>query len=198
MAFKVKDLMINVLPDVGAQRLHCPDNTIIPCLANSVCVRGSCGCTVLSPQTCFGYSRPSCIVNSVIPCTETLPTTCFYGSCGCTVLSPQTCLWGSCGINSGITCGGFTINCVGSACGGSETPVFQGGGEVGPETLAALKEQLRQALAQVEAQERAVEESLRPQSVAEVEQLEQKMKAALEELRVRKEELQKKASGGQG
>jgi hypothetical protein len=57
-----------------------------------------------------------------------------------------------------------------------------------------LKEQLKQALAQVEVQERAMDESLKPQSIDEVDQLEQKLTEALNELRTRRQELQQKAS----
>ena len=55
--------------------------------------------------------------------------------------------------------------------------------------LAALKAQLQQALSRVEAQERAIEEQMRPQTLGDVEILEQKLVEALEELRARKAEL---------
>jgi hypothetical protein len=59
------------------------------------------------------------------------------------------------------------------------------------EQLAALKTQLQQRLARVEARERVLEGRLRPQTLTDVELLEQKMVEALKELRARKEELQK-------
>jgi hypothetical protein len=65
------------------------------------------------------------------------------------------------------------------------------------EELVMLKGQLQQALAQVEAREEAMNEMMRPQTVAEAQALEEKMMNALEELRLQKEELQKKAAGGQ-
>lgn len=64
--------------------------------------------------------------------------------------------------------------------------------------LAILKAQLQQTLAQIEAQEEAMKERMRPQTLAEATALEEKMVQALEELRRQKEELQKKAAGGQG
>ncbi len=64
--------------------------------------------------------------------------------------------------------------------------------------LAILKAELQQTLAQVEAQEEAMKERMRPQTLAEAQVLEEKMVQALEELRRQKEELQKKAAGGQG
>lgn len=56
-----------------------------------------------------------------------------------------------------------------------------------------MKEQLKKALAQVEAKEQAVAESLKPQTVEQVDELERKMKDALQELQQRREELKRKA-----
>jgi ABC-type Zn uptake system ZnuABC Zn-binding protein ZnuA len=61
-----------------------------------------------------------------------------------------------------------------------------------PEQLAALKQQLKQALAEVEKQEQAVNEALRPHTVAEVDELQQKFQGALEELKGLRTELSKK------
>jgi len=63
-----------------------------------------------------------------------------------------------------------------------------------PEALAQLRQQLKQALQQVEQQERALDESMQPQTIDEVDQLEAKLQAALEELRARRETLQKRSS----
>jgi hypothetical protein len=57
--------------------------------------------------------------------------------------------------------------------------------------LSALKEQLRQQLDEVERQEKAIEESLRPQTVAEVDNLQKKLQDAMEELRKLRPELEK-------
>ncbi|MFY9822435.1 MAG: hypothetical protein WAM82_13710 [Thermoanaerobaculia bacterium] len=59
--------------------------------------------------------------------------------------------------------------------------------------LTALKEQLRTALAEVEAQEKAEEEASRPRFREEAEELEEKLKGALEEVRGLKKTL---PSGG--
>lgn len=67
-----------------------------------------------------------------------------------------------------------------------------------PPDLAILKERLKIALAELEARERVVEESLRPKSLADVELLEQKLTAALEELRATKVRLQREASVAEG
>jgi hypothetical protein len=58
--------------------------------------------------------------------------------------------------------------------------------------LTALKEQLRQDLAEIERQEKAAEESLSPQTVAEVDDLTAKLQGALEELKHRRAELSAK------
>ena len=55
-----------------------------------------------------------------------------------------------------------------------------------------MKEQLQQQLAEVEKQEKATEESLRPQSVAQVDALQKQLEAALEELKSRRAELEQK------
>jgi hypothetical protein len=58
--------------------------------------------------------------------------------------------------------------------------------------LAILKERLHRQLAEVDKQLVAAEESLRPQTVEEVDMLTGKLKEALEELKVRRAELSKK------
>lgn len=53
-----------------------------------------------------------------------------------------------------------------------------------------LKEQLKQQLAALEEQEKANEESMKPQSLAEVDDLQQKLQGAMDELKARRAELQ--------
>lgn len=48
--------------------------------------------------------------------------------------------------------------------------------------------------AALEQQDRALDESMQPQTIDEVDQLEEKLQAALEELRARRETLQKRSS----
>jgi len=86
--------------------------------------------------------------------------------------------------NCGLTNCGGTINCGGSV-------IDPGGPLEQADNLAALKAQLQQALAQVEAQQKAVEESLQPKTVEEVDTLTQKLTEALAELKSRKETIQK-------
>jgi hypothetical protein len=58
-------------------------------------------------------------------------------------------------------------------------------------TLAALKAQLKQQLATIEEQEKSFGESLKPQTVAEVDDLQAKLQGAMEELKTRRAELEK-------
>jgi hypothetical protein len=56
--------------------------------------------------------------------------------------------------------------------------------------LAVLKAQLKQHLAAIEEHEKATNESLKPQTVAEVDDLQKKLQAAMEELKARRTELE--------
>jgi hypothetical protein len=58
--------------------------------------------------------------------------------------------------------------------------------------LAALKQQLKQQLAEVEKQEAAISESLQPQTVSQVDQLMQKLQDAMEELKGKRTALAQK------
>ena len=72
-------------------------------------------------------------------------------------------------------------------------PGFQQGDTA--EDLAALKAQLTQALSEVERAEEVLAESMRPQSIDEIETLEHKLEDALSELKQRKEQLQERRPG---
>jgi hypothetical protein len=128
MSFKVKDLMITVLPAGSPIGWPGPGNICDNNLCTKACTR----------------------------CTET----CSY--CSCTQC---------------------TDGCTHSA--------KDFGDIVNPADLALLKERLKIALAEVEARERVIEESLRPKTLADVELLEQKLSAALEEVRTQKAALLK-------
>lgn len=141
MAFRVRDLVINVLPEQGGGGLE--------------------------PFDCPGIS-------------DCYP----FSSCGRT----HACYPVSCRI----------VSCIGSRCGGctlniSGWPGFQQG--VTAEDLAALKAQLTQALSEVERAEQVLAESMRPQSIDEIEVLEHKLEGALSELKQRKEQLRERGPG---
>jgi hypothetical protein len=67
-----------------------------------------------------------------------------------------------------------------------------------PEHLGQLKEELRAALERVEAEEQRVAEQMKPQSLEEVQQLEEKLTEALAELKKRRKELEKRSQGSGG
>jgi len=73
-------------------------------------------------------------------------------------------------------------------------PGFQQGARA--EDLAALKTQLTQALREVERFEQVLADSMRPQSIDEIEVLEDKLEDALSELKQRKEQLQERGRPG--
>jgi len=58
-------------------------------------------------------------------------------------------------------------------------------------TLGELKAQLQQQLAAIDEQEKATAESMRPQTVAEVDDLQAKLQGAMDELKTRRAELEK-------
>jgi hypothetical protein len=63
-----------------------------------------------------------------------------------------------------------------------------------PEDLAILKEQLKQALSDIETRERDIQEAMRPKTLSEVEALEERLTAALAEIKVQKTKLRKAAA----
>ena len=67
-----------------------------------------------------------------------------------------------------------------------------------PAALAILKGQLQEALAKVQEQERIINEKMGPQTVEEAQALEKELEAALDEVKLQKEQLRNKAAGGQG
>ena len=84
---------------------------------------------------------------------------------------------------------GHTIQC---------TPTFVQtvAGALEVDDLEALKDELRATLQRVEAQERNLRQHQRPQTLAQVDEIEQKLTEALEELRERRAELENRERGG--
>jgi hypothetical protein len=180
-SFKVTDLMIKVLPQ-GPACLLGPSGGCGPCTdgqSGCGCTQGSCGCSCTAGCTCS--CSGGCTGVSCDPCTQgcTCSVGCSSPTCGCSVCSGQ----GSCGASCGPTCGHPTLI---ELAGVTQAPEDRLTG------LAALKEQLKRQLADVEKQHSATEESLRPQTVAQVDQLQSKLEAALEELKARRTELAQK------
>jgi hypothetical protein len=171
MAFKLKDLIISLLPK-GAERA-CPtasaiDPRFCPTASAAFCPTASAG----RIQVVF-CPTPSAPV-LVMPATPFCPTA-----------SAAFCPTAS----AARDCPTASAQMAAEACPGASAP---GESVEGPEGLAALKQQLQQALAEVEEQEKALAEPQLPQTVAETEELEAKLREALEELRQHKESLKKK------
>jgi hypothetical protein len=146
--FKIKDLMINIMPEAGPGQGDC-FCTIGPCSDAGCTGPCSVGCTPaasLTQQTCQG-----CIPFLGTPIFETP----FLG-----------------------------------------TPVFATPATFGIagqlQELTLLKAQLKRALQQIDAQERSAQAQMEPKSLEEVEILETKLSEALDEVRARKAELEKK------
>jgi|HubBroStandDraft_6_1064221.scaffolds.fasta_scaffold215094_1 hypothetical protein len=148
MEFKVKDLMIKVIPPEQAKKPgQCPNECS---WQSSWCIHITCECSVRS-----------------VLC----------GGGGCTLsrsIGPeeleQPRRW-----------------CVDTQMGMALSP------QQSLESLAALRAQLQQQLAQVNAQEKVVHESLAPASLEDAEALEKKLSEALEEVRSMKEKFKKEA-----
>jgi hypothetical protein len=76
------------------------------------------------------------------------------------------------------------------------TPVINPGEIVAtPQELGLLKTQLRQALANVEEHERLSEQRMRPQTMEEVDMLEQRLTAALEEIKGLRDQIAQRKTG---
>lgn len=160
MAFRIKDLMINVIPQQGEEG-DLGDRSFA----------GDCGhaCNVVGASRFFlgceddGYTA-YCVANS----------------CGCSGYTPWPpppppqcfCLW--------RTFEPTLIEVQQVFYRGVPAP---GAGPGGAQGLAALKEQLRQALARVEARQEAVEAASRPRTREQAEALEEKLESALHEVR---------------
>jgi hypothetical protein len=157
MAFRVRDLMIDVAPGTENAFACLPYTGLTDCRF----------CTHYQPSiVCYQHSL-ICPNRSVIDVVD------IFHTCGTTIPFDTGRL------GTDVLYG--DINPVGPQV-------------ANPQNLAVLKAQLRQSLAQVEAQEQAMAESMKPQTVEEADMLEQKLTEALDELRQHKEELRRRSS----
>jgi len=154
--FKVRDLMINLVPEGGVA------------------------------QFCKVVTLPDCAYDSQVG------MDCVISICRTVSRCVQVTLLGACDADGGASCDAcYTKSTVTT---GTCKPGT--GGKVGPdaqqylEDLAILKAELQATLSRVEERERVVEESLRPQSLDEVQQLEERLTGALEDLRARRTEIE--------
>jgi hypothetical protein len=137
----------------------------ITCGACTFVTRGGCGaCTVVSGI----LTDDTCSACTVVT----------HGGCGaCTVVTNGDC--------TDVSCGDLTEE--------GERAVDQGTSSgTSFAALSALKEQLKKQLAEVEKEQAAMEESLLPQTVEQVDDLSQKLSDALEELKSLRQKLSSK------
>ena len=131
------------------------------------------GCT--HHTLCAGHTLVGCHLY----CSQLAFSICHFG---CTNHFPSICTHAS--VTVTFTCPGTLVT--------DTTPIFQTLPQLSGPALGNLKEQLKQALELAERQEVSQAEALKPQTVADAEMLEKKLGEAIEELRTRKAELQKK------
>ena|ERR1700676_3133830 len=185
--FKIKDLMIKVIPELeDAEKqnggCYCTNGCTQACsqaCSNGVTCRVCTDWTgTLSYLCAMGQAAKFCICSD--QCSACTPN---YFTCGeCTAACSSPCTHGGC--SQPATCGAFH----------TDYPIY-GVAAARPqrslENLAALKSQLKQQLGKIEEEEKRVEASLAPASLAEAELLEKKLEEALEEVRGLKERLKK-------
>lgn len=145
---------------------------------------------VVQPAPCPQHTLVFCHLF----CTR-IPSLCHIG---CTVI---TCHWHHsiipCGIQCSFQwsgCGFHTLQCPGGTlpCGGGT--IACPGSVVDPGVLdpGVIRERMKAELAAAQAQEEAMAEAMRPQTIEQVELLETKLNEALAELKRRRDELKKK------
>lgn len=166
---------------VGCSAIACTAHpcSVFPCSAHP-CSANACSVYPCSAHPC---SANAC---SAHPCSANVCSIQYCSLHPCTLVA---CSERVCSLRYSIVCPNVTyVTCPG------DTLVPTGPGDPGPEqltSLAELKAQLKKQLAAVEEHEKATAESLKPQTVAEVDDLQAKLQAALEELKSRRAELEK-------
>ena len=194
--FKIRDLMVALRPGLPTPQRPAPLEDCDPVLG-SLCPNfapldsggggcglgscfGTCGATVGCGFTC-GITKGCGGCTAGGACTNACTDTC-GASCGCTYCSNVTCGY----------CSGQATDCSARSY---QPPIAR----MAAGDLATLKSQLRLAMQQVSQREMelaAAEESAAavPQTLAQVDALEQKLTGALDELRARRAAIQ--AAGG--
>jgi hypothetical protein len=161
MAFRVKDLMISIIPKEGddAGSLGCPPATLL--------------CEAHSPT---GGNQYGLHAGPHIFC-EAGSHTAPYMLCGCPIVfcPPQS----------------HQPTCLPRSMAAGLIPVaFAGDPALAAEQLSALKSQLKEAIEEIEAQEKVVAERSRPQSAADIDSLLTKLEEAKAELQQKKSDLE--------
>jgi len=172
MAFKLKDLMIHVLPgaqgekaaNLAAPAAQCPlPSGTQPFVAAVVCPLPS------QPTVCPWPSAHQVMAQAICPIISAQNQPVIFAQLDCPMFSA----------------GSPSFTCVGAAALSPDTSHIA--------NLAALKQQLQQALDQVTQQEAAAHAAAKPQTVEEAEALEKQLQDALAELQAHKQSLIQKA-----
>lgn len=194
MAFRVKDLMINVLPGEGEGQGGFLSRFPCHCGCTWGYTQGCGPTTGGTPQTFMMMTCPTATLGCTDGVSHPIPTRCAV-SHGC----PPVTMWCMPGVSptghppTTVFFGLSPFCCMPWSTIAGPVAVQPGGDPAAlVEQLAAMKAQLREAIAQIENQEKVVSELAQPQSIAEIEELQSKLKEALDELEHRKSELKKK------
>jgi hypothetical protein len=159
----------------------------------TMCGVGCTDCTACTNCTqcthctqCSSCTQCSACTGSCTQCTGQCTHQC-TGPCTyqCTGYCTNSC-------TNPSNCGATPYNCGYSAACGNTSPFRIDLDRVDPVALAQLRGQLREALANVEAAGRRQDERLLPATIEDVDMLERKLKAALEALRERRAELERR------
>ncbi len=169
MAFKLKDLMINLIPPgVGKGKEGCLEASAPGQFCGTASAgAGFCGTASAGAAGFCGTASAGA------------------GFCGTASAGAGFCGTASAGAAFCGTASAGVQFCGTASAGAAADP------RAALEGLVLLKQQLLQALAQVEEQENALEAACRPQSLEEAEELERHLRDALEELEQHKRELRK-------
>lgn len=185
MAFRIRDLMISVVPTPGAGCVTCTGTTGQGCGGHS----GGClGRTGYGCVTCTGTTGELLYNQGCVACTGTTAEN------GCVTCTGTTADRGGCVTCTGTT-GGLCAHAAALAACGICTGISPAVGDQRPQALAQLRQQLQGLLAEVEAEEQRLADAGAPQSLDEAEELERKLEEALAEVRSRKAGFGKKKKG---
>jgi hypothetical protein len=179
---------VNACSLIACSHLAC---TIQAC-SHLACSQIACTLQACSNNACsyIACSHNAC---SILACSHNACTfqACSHLACSNLACSHLACSFNACSHNacSFIACSNPSFY---EPCGLSFIDPTKIGN---PEHLKMLREQLRQQLEAVDNQEKAIDESLKPQTLDQVKQLEQQLTGALEELRAQRAQLEKPAEG---
>ncbi len=202
MSFKIRDLMISVLPGEGANAR--PDGCRV-CTGTTNEPLGVGGCQTCTGTTGRVHPMTGCWPHSLgcTICTGTTPPP--YQGCGtgtgngcptCTGTTGANACWDTTG-NGCTGCTGTTHDALAAqaaallactVCTGASPRL----GNRLPQAITQLRQQLQGLLAEVEAEQKRIDDALFPKTAEEAEDLEKKLEDALAEVRSRKGGLPKK------